>query len=200
MVRAVTAPASVRGYSVTMRGKLQRYYGAGHLHFITCSCYRRQPLLGTPRRRDLFLAVLERVRRRYSFVVVGYVVMPEHVHLLISELQDKNPSAVMQALKLGFARRVLASGKRRNPAQASFFDHTHKHIWQKRFYDFNVWTEHKCIEKLRYIHRNPVQRGLVASPELWRWSSFRAYFLAEAGPVKVNEWEVLTMKIRPPAV
>jgi hypothetical protein len=67
------------------------------------------------------------------------------------------------------------------------------------FYDFNVWTEHKRIEKLRYMHRNPVKRGLVVSPELWRWSSFRAYFLREAGPVKVNDWEMLKMKIRPPA-
>jgi len=74
-----------------------------------------------------------------------------------------------------------------------------QHIWQKRFYDFNVWTEHKGIEKLRYMHRNPVKRGLVSSPELWRWSSFRDYFLGEAGPVRVNEWEVLKMKIRPPA-
>jgi putative transposase len=54
---------------------LKRYYGAGDLHFITCSCYRRQPLLGTPRRRDLLLTVLEQVRRRYQFVVAGYVVM-----------------------------------------------------------------------------------------------------------------------------
>ncbi len=50
---------------------LRRYYGAGDLHFITCSCYRRQPLLGTTKARDLFLRVLETVRRRYQFVVVG---------------------------------------------------------------------------------------------------------------------------------
>jgi putative transposase len=182
-----------------MRRKLKRYYGAGHLHFITCSCYRRQPLLGTAPRRDLFLTVLEQVRRRYAFVVVGYVVMPEHIHLLISEPQDKNPSTVMQALKLGFARRVLASNRRRhNPAQSSLFDHTPQHVWQKRFYDFNVWTERKRIEKLRYMHRNPVERGLVASPELWCWSSFRAYAFGEAGPVRVNAWEVLKMKIRRP--
>jgi hypothetical protein len=74
-----------------------------------------------------------------------------------------------------------------------------RHIWQRRFYDFNVWTERKRIEKLRYMHRNPVKRGLVASPELWKWSSFRAYSLGEAGSVKVNAWEVLKMKIRPPA-
>jgi REP element-mobilizing transposase RayT len=103
-----------------MRRNLKRYYGAGDLHFITCSCYRRQPLLATPRRRDLFLAVLEQVRRRYQFVVAGYVVMPEHIHLLIGEAQLKTPSTVMQALKLGFARRVLAQARRRrNPAQPS---------------------------------------------------------------------------------
>src|SRR5271166_2872410 len=93
--------------------------------------------------------------------------MPEHIHLLIREPQEKNPSTVMQALKLGFARRVLAEAKRkRNPAQDRLFDYAPQHIWQKRFYDFNVWTERKRIEKLRYMHRNPVTRGLVASPEL----------------------------------
>jgi putative transposase len=146
-----------------MWNKPKRYYGADHLHFITCSCYRRQPLLGTSQRRDLFLAVLEQVRRRYQFVVAGYVVMPEHIHLLISEPQDKNPSTVMQALKLGFARRVLAEAKRkRNPEQNRLFAYAPQHICQKRFYDFNVWRERKRIEKLRYMHRNPVKRGLVA--------------------------------------
>lgn len=82
------------------------------------------------------LTVLEQTRKRYEFVVVGYVVMPEHIHLLISEPPKKNPSTVMQALKLGFARRVLAQARRRrNPAQASLFDSAPRHIWQKRFYD-----------------------------------------------------------------
>ncbi len=114
-----------------MRRNPKRYYGAGDLHFITCSCYRRQPLLGTARRRDLLLTVLEQVRKRYEFVVVGYVVMPEHIHLLISEPQKKNPSTVMRALKLGFARRVLAQARRRrNPSQARLFDHAPQHIWR----------------------------------------------------------------------
>src|ERR1700688_721885 len=182
-----------------MRRNLKRYYGAGDLHFMTCSCYRRQPLLGTARRGDL-LTVLEQMRKRYQFVVVGYVVMPEHIHLLISEPQKKNPSTVIRALKIRFARRVLARARRRrNPSQASLFDHAPQHVWQKRFYDFNVWTERKRIEKLRYMHRNPVKRGLVESPELWRWSSYRSYFLGEPGPVKVNDWGVLKMKIRPSA-
>jgi putative transposase len=87
-----------------MPNRLQRYYGAGYSHFITTSCYRRMPLLGSPLIRDLFLRVLEQVRVRDRFVVVRYVVMPEHVHLLLGEPQRGNPSVVMQALKQGFAR------------------------------------------------------------------------------------------------
>ena len=182
-----------------MPGHPIRYYGNGHLHFITCSCYQRQPLLGTARRRDLFLTVLEQVRRRYQFVVVGYVVMPEHIHLLISEPQERNPSIVMQAVKLGFARRILAD-IRRHSAQATLFDLSMHHVWQKRFYDFNVWSLRKQMEKLNYMHDNPVKRGLVESPELWRWSSYRTYVLQEAGKVRINQWDVLKMKVRAPAV
>jgi len=90
-----------------MPNRLHRYYGAGYSHFITTSCYQRWPLLASRRNRDLFLRVLERVRRRYHFVVVGYVVMPEHVHLLLGEPQRGDPSAVMKALKQGFARCLL---------------------------------------------------------------------------------------------
>ena len=68
-------------------------------------------------------------------------------------------------------------------------------FWQARFYDFNVWTTKKRVEKLRYMHRNPVKRGLVNSPEEWRWSSYRFYLLGEAGPVRVNEgWEKISFE------
>jgi putative transposase len=75
--------------------------------------------------------------------------------------------------------------------------HPHR-LWQARFYDFNVWTEHKRIEKLRYIHRNPVKRRLVDSPEQWNWSSFRFYSCGEPGLVKVNDGDILVMRVRPP--
>jgi putative transposase len=184
-----------------MPPRLHRYYGAGYLHFITTSCYRRQPLLGSPHRRDLFLRVLEEVRRRYKFVVVGYVVMPEHVHLLLSEPERANPSVVMQALKQSFARRVLSRLRRRDcTPQASLWDGTpgEDHIWQRRFYDFVVWTEHKRVEKLRYMHRNPVRRGLVLEPAQWCWSSYRHYAYGEAGVVLVNEQKKAELKVRVP--
>ena len=157
---------------------LYRYYGQQDLHFITCSCYHRQPRLATPERRDLFLLVLEAARRRYRFVVVGYVVMPEHFHLLMTEPQRDNPSVVMKVIKERFTRLL----RRRSTFLAP--------VWQKRFYDFNVWTPEKRVEKLRYMHRNPVKRGLVEKPEDWKWSSFRSYASGEEGLVLVNaqEW------------
>ena len=82
--------------------RLKRYYRTRHLHFITCSCYHRQPWLASAGGRDLFLRVLEQVRQRF-IVVVGYLAMPEHIHLLISEPEKADPSKVMQALKQGFA-------------------------------------------------------------------------------------------------
>jgi len=114
---------------------LKRYYGSGDLHFITSSCYQRQPILGTPDRRDLFLAVPEQVpeqvRHNYRFVVLGYVVMPEHCHLLISEPEQATPSTVLQAVKLAFARRLLVPlpGRGGGPNPPA-------HFWQRRFYDF----------------------------------------------------------------
>jgi REP element-mobilizing transposase RayT len=80
-----------------------RRYGTKELHFITCSCYRRQAWLASPQRRDLFLAVFEEVRQRYGFVVVGYVAMPDYIHLLIGEPvigePKGDPSRLMQALR-----------------------------------------------------------------------------------------------------
>ena len=184
-------------YSRHVPKLLQRCYGAGDLHFITCSCYKRHPVLGTASRRDLFLTVLERVRRRYRLVVLGYVVMPEHFHLLITEPQIGTPSTVMQGLKLGFARRMLAEMARTQvskSARPGAPSSPPSHVWSARFYDFNVYTERKRVEKLRYIHRNPVERGLVAEPDQWLWSSFRSYLYGEVGPVRVNDWQLLELR------
>jgi REP element-mobilizing transposase RayT len=99
---------------MALKNRLERRYGQHHLHFITCSCYRRRPLLGTARKRDAFLKILDEVRERYQFSLVGYVVMPEHIHLLISEPEVLNPSTVMQALKQRVARSLRRKGRRRN--------------------------------------------------------------------------------------
>ena len=178
----------------------RRYYGTNELHFITCGCYHRQPWLASAQRRDLFLTVFEEVRQRYGFVVVGYVGMPDHIHLLISEPERDNPSRVMQAIKQGFARRVLKSlRKRRVTAQLELFAVGSEHVWQRRFYDFNVWSDRKRIEKLNYMHRNPVARGLVQEAEQRPWSSYRSYAFGEQGLVRINQRGEAKMKIVTPA-
>ena len=90
-----------------MPRNLKRYYGAGDLHFVTFSCYQRLALLSSGRRRDLFLRALEATRLKYEMLVVGYVVMPEHVHLLVSEPGRQNLSTAIKALKQSVSRRVL---------------------------------------------------------------------------------------------
>jgi len=147
--------------------------------------------------RDHFLTILEQTRKRYRFVVVGYVVMPEHIHLLVSEPEIGDPSTVMQVLKQRSARALLPKHKNPGSRQTSFFEQTPRvPFWQARFYDFNVWTEKKRIEKLKYMHRNPVKRDLALSPEDWRWSSHRFYALDEAGVVRVNEgWSKISFVI-----
>ena len=167
---------------------LYRLYGGNDLHFLTFSCYRRRALFRNPAYCDLFLKILDRVRLRYRLVVLGYVVMPEHVHLLVSEPQRETLSTAIQALKLGVVRSMRCSGgtvatPRSRKIGETWGTRVHpERFWQARFYDFNVWSEGKRIEKLRYIHRNPVERELVSSPEQWRWSSFRWYLCGEAGP------------------
>ncbi|HUX27309.1 MAG TPA: HAD-IC family P-type ATPase [Terracidiphilus sp.] len=154
---------------------LVRYQKCGVFHFLTFSCYRRLPFLGHGGAYNLFESELEAVRLKYGFVVAGYVLMPEHVHLLVDEPRIASLSIALQVLKQQTSRKL------KRPGTAQF--------WQRRYYDFNVWSEEKRVEKLRYMHRNPVHRGLVGKPENWPWSSFRHYALGEEGSVEIeSEW------------
>jgi len=170
---------------------LRRRYGQHHLHFITFSCYRRLPLLASARARHLFVKILGEVRDRHGFALVGYVVMPEHIHLLISEPPKATPSTVMQALKQRVSRRLRRNSQRRSSsAQLSLrfdrIDPSLPRFWQPRFYDFNVWSQTKFVEKLQYMHMNPVKRKLVAHPKDWPWSSFSYYARKDSGLVRID--------------
>ncbi len=148
---------------------LIRFEHTGNFHFITFSCFHRAPYLASPSARGLFENALERTRLRSKFVVAGYVVMPEHVHLLIGEPLKGTIARVIHALKLSVSLR-----------------RTERPYWQARYYDFNVWAAEKVSEKLDYMHRNPVVRGLVKRPEDWQWSSFRHYASGFVGIVEVE--------------
>jgi putative transposase len=156
---------------------LKRFQETRQIHFLTFSCYHRQPKFTSAIACTTFVDALERVRENYSLCVYGYVVMPEHVHLLVSEPEREALDQAIKSLKQGVARRLALR------AADSF--------WQARYYDFNVWSEKKFVEKLRYIHRNPVKRELVAHPQDWRWSSFRHYALGETEVVEIeSQWTV----------
>ena len=150
---------------------LERRQKKGDVHFVTFSCFRRCAYLESVAARDLFEDALQKTQMRYRFEVLGYVVMPEHVHLLVGEPGRESLAEALQGLKLSVARRART-----------------KPFWLPRYYDFNVLTEEKRLEKLNYIHWNPMKRGLVDRPEDWRWSSYRYYQTGEQGRVTIKGW------------
>src|SRR5437588_8656581 len=124
--------------------------------------------------RRIFESALERVRRSYRLYVYRYVVMPQHVHLLLSEPQRDTLADALKSLKQGVSRRLIGDAE---------------HFWQKRYYDFNIRDYPQFVEKLRYIHRNPVKAELCERPEDWEWSSFRHYATGGEGRVEIeSEW------------
>jgi putative transposase len=150
---------------------LVRYQQTGDLHFVTFSCYGRKPYLVSLAAKELFETSLEKMRRKYGFAVLGYVVMPEHVHLLVNEPVMCLLARALQALKLS-----VSVQRRERP------------FWLPRHHDFNVRCSEKVTEKLRYLHRNPVARGLVQKPEDWQWSSFRHYATGIEGTVEIESF------------
>jgi putative transposase len=162
-----------------MPSGLKRFQQTRHSHFVTFSCYRRQQNFRSPEIYDLFVQCLEDMRRRFSMCIYGYVVMPEHVHLLISEPEQGVLAEAIHYVKLSFAKRLRS---REHRVELRSF-------WQKRYYDRNVRDAREFSIKLRYLHRNPVKRGLVKDPTEWKWSSFRHYALREVGVVEIeSEW------------
>ena len=151
---------------------LVRYQQSGGFHFLTFSCYRRRPLLQQTKGYDIFEQELESLRIQYRFIIAGYVLMPEHVHLLVNEPTVKPLSTVIQILKQKTSQALKST--------------IEPQFWQRRYYGFNVRTEEKTAEKLRYIHRNPVIRGLVSNPEDWEWSSYRHYQTGQRSTIEIE--------------
>jgi putative transposase len=136
-----------------MPSGLARY--TTEVHFVTFSCDGRRPHLESATAKNLFLESLRSTSQKYQVEIIGYVIMPEHVHLLIKIPEEITLGTFIQALKVSVAKRS-----------------PQKPFWLPRYYDFNVLTTAKIQEKLDYMHNNPVVRGLVPFPEMWLWSSY----------------------------
>jgi len=154
-----------------MPSRLQRFQKDGHHHAINFSCFRHQPWLQSEHACIIFEETLEELRKRHRFYVFGYVIMPDHVHLLLSEPHNQTLATTISVLK-GEASKHLKGDR--------------KQFWQVRYFDFNIFTQKKFVEKLRYIHRNPVEEGLVEKPEDWQWSSYRHWLTGESSRVEIE--------------
>jgi putative transposase len=153
---------------------LERRQNTGQLHFITFSCHHRLPYLEASKPKDILEQVIERTRRSHKLSLYAYVIMPEHVHLLLTEPEDRILSSTIRVLK-GESSKLLKGSR--------------DHFWQPRYYDFNVFTTAKFVEKVRYIHRNPVTRALVTKPEDYRWSSFNHYAIGASTSIEIeSDW------------
>jgi putative transposase len=153
---------------------LKRFQEAESLHFVTFSCFHRLALLDETGAKETVEMALEQVRARHQARVYAYVLMPEHVHLLVNEPPRIVLAQFLKAFKQITSRR-LRGGRDK--------------FWQDRYYDSNVYGGKARSEVIRYIHRNPVKRGLVEKPEDWPWSSFRHYATGEQGTVEIeSDW------------
>ena len=145
--------------------------------------------MGSARARNVFVQILSEVRDRFGFALVGFVVMPEHIHLLISEPSRGTPSTVIQVIKQRVSRRLRRKRKPNTRQMSLNFQHSDAALprfWQRRFYDFNVWSLKKRVEKLHYMHMNPLKRELVNHPKDWPWSSFSFYSKPGSGLIRVD--------------
>jgi len=175
-----------------------RHFEPGELQFITTGTYRRLKLFASDRFRYTFVEVLREVRRETGFLLIGWVLIPEHFHLLIKPEPAEATSRFMQELKKRTAQRIVSAlsehqqhpwcrrmltGVRLPPTVHS--DSRYR-VWQRRFYPFNVYSEKKRLEKLDYMHNNPVLRGLVRAADQWPWSSFRFYYLSDTSLLSMD--------------
>jgi putative transposase len=157
---------------------LKRFQKAEALHFITFSCFHRLPFFEAPATKETFELVLEQTRSRHGARVYAYVLMPEHIHLLMNE-----PPVILLAQFLKALKQITSRKLRGDRRQ----------FWQDRYFDANIYSQSARSQVIRYIHRNPVKRGLVASPQQYPWSSFNHYATGIRGVVEIeSEWTART--------
>ena len=154
--------------------KQHHFYDGNHLHFITASTYRRTRLFDSPRFRSQFVEALNRLRSELRFQLVGYVLMPEHFHLLIWPNETANPSRIVGGLKQRTAKSIIGNLKscgqawcqqmlRQITLPESVHDESTYRVWQRRFYDFSVWSKRKRLEKLDHA-RQPGEAEVGGDP------------------------------------
>jgi len=146
----------------------------GHAHFITFSCYRRRRLLDHDQAKRIVLSVLRDQLIKQNGRCVGFVVMPDHVRAIVWFPKPNQLSTFMKLWKQQSSLRIKRLLHEKLSAHARRLDLSDP-VWRARYYDFNLYSERKILEKLQTMHQNPVQAGLVVRAVDWWWSSARYY-------------------------
>jgi putative transposase len=149
-------------------------YGKGHLHFITCRFFDHLPKFSVEKHRNLFVQLLEEVRVKFRFQVVGYVVMPDHFDLLMAEPEIDTVANSMDTLRKRYGRRYNNSAR------------SVDQVWETRYADTHIYEQARIEERLRLMHEQPVKASLAQSATDWEWSSARSYAGMDEGVVTVN--------------
>jgi putative transposase len=161
------------------------YDDDGHAHFMTFSCYQRRRLLDTDQAKRIVIGVLGSELTSQKGNCIGFVIMPNHVHALVWFSERRLASSFLKQWKQRSSILLKTYLRQYLKAYSTKFAMTDP-VWQPRSYDFNLFTEKKVLQKLEYIHNNPVKAGLVADPCDWPFSSARFYLKGISVGLKVG--------------
>jgi REP element-mobilizing transposase RayT len=177
--------------------KLYKSNEPNTFHYATLVTYNRVPIFHSENACEIFVDVLREVRERYPYKLVGYVIMPDHVHSIINN-RSGSISDWLRRVRGNSARKILdwlreeqylGSLKKLalNPPQKR--QHTHA-VWQKDPSVIDLWSHKFVRQKLNYLHLNPVRAGLCEHPADWKWSSHRAYLPHKPSEVPIEiDWQ-----------
>ena len=171
--------------------RLRHFDHLNTARFITFCCYRRHKFLTNGTVIEIFLDSLSKMKEKYALRLFGYVIMPEHVHLVLHPQDGTTLGKVMGELKSKSAVKVIEKRLAPLPSDCRVMKNgiERRAFWQPRCYDHNCRTEETVFEKINYCHNNPVTRGLVAEPGAWRWSSYNWYTGQRDVPIEIDSFE-----------
>jgi putative transposase len=177
----------------------RRYDVPGDAHCLTFSCFRRLPLLGRDRSRRWMLDALNLGRSQGKYDLWAYVIMPEHVHVVLLPHREATIAGILTTLRQSVSKRALVWLRQHAPAFLAEIEDLQPNgdrayrFWQRGGgYDRNLRTVTDIYEKIDYVHDNPVRRGLVTSPEAWPWSSCLAWQTGEDKPLGLDRGSLPT--------
>ena len=179
--------------SVPHRKTIRHFNEPGHIHFLTFSCYRQLPFFKSDRTKEWLFEAIAKAKEKQKFSLLAYVIMPEHAHLLIQcYIPNYDIAVILKGIKQPVARRAKRFLEEENPAWLKKLTVKSGSSEVFRFwqagpgYDRNIRDEKELLEKIQYIHNNPVKNGLAARGEDWPWSSAGWYLERRDGKITID--------------